>query len=165
MPPLTAVAPGVTRVNRHVNAPRQRVYEALVDPQAVAAWMVPDGMTSHVHEFDAREGGHFRISLTYLGEARGKTDGRTDTYHGHFVRLVPDRQVVQMMSFETDDPAMKGEMTVRFTLADAAGGTDVMGEHLNVPTGIAPEDNETGWRMALDKLARLVESSSGTMQV
>jgi hypothetical protein len=26
---------------------------------------VPDGMTCHVHAFDAREGGSFRISLTY----------------------------------------------------------------------------------------------------
>jgi hypothetical protein len=28
-------------------------------------WMVPTGMTSHVHAFDLREGGSFRISLTY----------------------------------------------------------------------------------------------------
>jgi hypothetical protein len=39
------------------------VYRARLDPHAAATWMVPDGMTSHVHEFDAREG-CFRISLT-----------------------------------------------------------------------------------------------------
>jgi len=27
--------------------------------------MVPEGMTSEVHAFDARDGGEFRISLTY----------------------------------------------------------------------------------------------------
>jgi hypothetical protein len=27
--------------------------------------MVPESMTSHVHSFEAREGGEFRISLTY----------------------------------------------------------------------------------------------------
>ncbi len=27
--------------------------------------MVPDDMSSRVHSFDAREGGSFRISLTY----------------------------------------------------------------------------------------------------
>ncbi len=51
-----------TRVSRRVNAPRAAVYQALLDPRAVATWMVPDGMTSHVHAFDAREGGAFRIS-------------------------------------------------------------------------------------------------------
>jgi hypothetical protein len=42
--------------------PRREVYRALLDERAVATWMVPDGMTSHVHAFEAREGGLFRIS-------------------------------------------------------------------------------------------------------
>jgi uncharacterized protein YndB with AHSA1/START domain len=54
-----------TRIKRHLNAPRAVVYRALVDARAVAQWMVPNGMTSRVHAFDAREGGSFRISLTY----------------------------------------------------------------------------------------------------
>lgn len=85
-------------------------------------------MASHVHEFDPREGGLFRISLTYDEQTgTGKTTAHTDTYHGHFVRLVPDEQVVEMMEFETDDAAMQGEMTVTFTLTDAGRGTDVLG--------------------------------------
>jgi uncharacterized protein YndB with AHSA1/START domain len=54
-----------TRITRHINAPRAAVYRALLDARAVATWKVPTGMTSHVHAFDAREGGSFRISLTY----------------------------------------------------------------------------------------------------
>ena len=49
-----------TRLRRHLRAPRAHVYRALVDPGAVAAWMVPTGMRSEVHAFDAREGGAFR---------------------------------------------------------------------------------------------------------
>jgi hypothetical protein len=48
-------------------------------------------------------------------------------------------------------------MTITFTLADAAGGTDVDAIHDNLPPGLSPADNETGWRMSLEKLARLVE--------
>ncbi|MDL5502218.1 MAG: SRPBCC domain-containing protein, partial [Candidatus Methanoperedens sp.] len=78
-----------TRISRHVNAPRPIVYRALLDARAVAKWMVPTGMTSHVHEFDPREGGSFRISLTYdTPTGTGKTTAHTDTYHGRFVRLV-----------------------------------------------------------------------------
>ena len=120
--------------------------------------MVPTGMTSHVHAFDAREGGLFRISLTYdAPTGTGKTTAHTDTYHGRFVKLVPNEQVVEMMEFETADPAMRGEMTVTFTLADADGGTSVLAVHDNLPPGLSPADNETGWRMALDKLVALVE--------
>ena len=36
-------------------------------------------------------------------------------------------------------------------------GTDVLGVHENLPPGVGLADNETGWRMALDKLAAFVE--------
>jgi uncharacterized protein YndB with AHSA1/START domain len=54
-----------TRIGRHINAPRAKVYSALLDPIAIAQWKVPTGMTCHVHTFEGREGGRFRISLTY----------------------------------------------------------------------------------------------------
>lgn len=148
-----------TQVTRHIRAPRTLVYQALLDAAAVQQWMVPDGMSSHVHAFDAREGGTFRISLTYEGPTTaGKTSERTDSFHGRFVRLVPDTEVVQAVEFETDDPATKGEMTITYRLADARGGTDVVGLHENLPPGVSPEDNELGWSMSLGKLATLVES-------
>ena len=148
-----------TRLTQHVHAPRAAVYRALLDAHAVATWMVPDGMTSHVHAFDGREGGSFRISLTYdTPTGTGKTTAHTDTYHGRFVKLVPHEQVIQVMEFETEDDSLRGEMTITFTLTEADGGTDVLGVHANLPPGVAPADNETGWRMALEKLARLVEA-------
>src|SRR3954468_24607718 len=100
------MATNSTRINRHVNAPRVNVYRALLDARAVATWMVPSGMTSHVHVFDAREGGSFRISLTYDAPTRtGKTTANTDTYHGRFVKLVANEQVVEIMEFKTADAA------------------------------------------------------------
>jgi hypothetical protein len=40
-------------------------------------------MTSHVHAFDPREGGSFRISLAYEGPTgTGKTTAHTDTFDG-----------------------------------------------------------------------------------
>jgi len=102
------------------------VYRALIDARAVATWMVPIGMTSHVHTFDAREGGAFRISLTYdAPTGTGKTTAHNDTFHGRFVKLVANEQVVEVIEFETTDLALRGEMTITTTLADAHGGTDV----------------------------------------
>ncbi len=130
----------------------------------VAKWRVPDGMTAHVHAFDAREGGTFRISLTYdTSTDIGKTDPHTDTYHGRFVKLVPNEQVVEVDEFETADPALQGEMTSSITLADADGGTDLFAVHDRLPPGLSPVDNETGWRMALAKLKALVESGEGAL--
>lgn len=168
-----------TRLVRRIRAPRAVVYRALLDPAAVQQWMVPDGMTSEVHEFEAREGGGFRISLTYdEPTGTGKTSSRTDTFHGRFARLVPDTEVVQVVEFETDDPSMQGEMTITYRLTDLArdggddparpgnGGvpgtevpdTEVIGHHEHVPPGVSPADNELGWTMSMGKLARLVEA-------
>jgi uncharacterized protein YndB with AHSA1/START domain len=148
-----------TQISRRIHAPRSAVYRSLLDARLIAQWKVPDGMTCHVHEFDARQGGKFRISLTYdAPDGRGKTTAHTDTYHGRFEKLVPDEQVVEIDEFETDDPALCGEMTITITLTDADGGTDLVAVHDGLPDGVSPADNEIGWRMALEKLAALVEA-------
>jgi uncharacterized protein YndB with AHSA1/START domain len=148
-----------THIRRRINAPRAAVYRALLDANAVARWMVPAGMSSQVHTFDPREGGAFRISLTYEAPTgTGKTTAQTDTYHGRFVTLVPDEQVVEVVEFETEDPGLQGEMTISFTLTDAADGTEIVAVHDGLPAGLSPSDNETGWRMSLANLAALVEA-------
>ncbi len=152
----------MTRITRHINAPRADVYRALLDARAVATWKVPDGMTCRVHAFDAREGGSIRISLTYdAPTGTGKTTAHTDTYHGRFMKLVPNEQVVEVDEFETTDPALVGEMTITITLADADGGTELLAVHDGLPPGVSIADNETGWRMSLAKLAALVEVGKG----
>jgi uncharacterized protein YndB with AHSA1/START domain len=122
-------------------------------------WRVPTGMTSQIHSFDAREGGLFRVSLTYdKPTGTGKTNPHTDTYHGRFLKLVENEQVIEVVEFETMDPSLQGEMTITTTLTDADGGTILLAEHDRLPPGVSPTDNEAGWHAALAKLAALVES-------
>lgn len=148
-----------TQVTRHIRAPRPVVYRALVDADAIAKWRVPDGMRSHVHEFSAVEGGTFRVSLIYdAPTSAGKSEAHTDTYHGHFATLIPGERVVEVIEFETADPSFAGQMTMTTTLSDAPVGTEVTITHVGLPTGVSTTDNETGTRMALANLARLVES-------
>jgi uncharacterized protein YndB with AHSA1/START domain len=147
-----------TRVAAHVRAPRAAVYRALLDADAIAKWRVPAGMSSQVHEFDAREGGRFRVSLSYdVADATGKSAAHTDTYHGYFAELVPDERVVEVFEFETAAAELEGTMTMTTTLADAAGGTDIVITHEGIPDGVPAADNETGTRMSLANLAELLE--------
>jgi uncharacterized protein YndB with AHSA1/START domain len=115
-------------------------------------------MRAEVHEWDPTEGGAIRVSLTYDAPDRtGKSQGRTDTYHGRFVRLVPGELVVEADEFETDDPALQGEMLITITLADADGGTELTAIHEGLPDSVAPADNELGWQESLARLAALLE--------
>jgi uncharacterized protein YndB with AHSA1/START domain len=148
-----------TRISLHIDAPRPQVYAALIAADAIAQWKVPDGMSLVVHEFEGREGGRYRISLTYEepGHA-GKTSAHTDTYHGYFKELIVNERVVEVMEFETSNPERQGQMTSTIELTDERGGTRLVALHEGVPAGVAPKDNETGWRMSLAKLAKLVQA-------
>ena len=146
-----------TQIRRFIPADRSRVYKTILDPELLPAWKVPDGMDLEVHEFDAREGGQLRISLTYRDDSsEGKSSAHTDTYYGRFVRLIPDELIVEQDHFESTDPSFAGPMTVTIRLAEAPGGTELVATHEGVPDGVALADNELGWNMALDKLAALM---------
>src|SRR5512133_2654729 len=66
--------------SRVIAAPPDRVYAALVDPEALTAWLPPDGMSGSFERFDARPGGSYRLVLTYAdaSTARGKATADSD---------------------------------------------------------------------------------------
>jgi uncharacterized protein YndB with AHSA1/START domain len=78
-----ANSPASTRTSRVIKAPREALYRAFTDPAALAAWLAPGEMTGKVHEFDARVGGGYRMSLFYPSSEetyRGKTSEREDRF-------------------------------------------------------------------------------------
>jgi uncharacterized protein YndB with AHSA1/START domain len=113
-----------------------------------------------MYVFDAREGGTFRMSLTYLHPqhpAGGKTSADTDTFQGRFIELVPYQKIVEVIVFESQDPSFAGEMKITTSFADTAEGTEVTVLCQDIPPGVRPEDNELGTKQSRQKLAALVE--------
>jgi uncharacterized protein YndB with AHSA1/START domain len=153
-------APTSTVVSRVINAPREAVYRAFLDRDALTAWLPPDTMTGVVHAFDGREGGAFRMSLEYPEgdrSSRGKTSERTDTFRGRFVKLIPNERIVWATEFESADPSFAGEMIVSWTLEPAGSGTRITVLCEDIPRGIRLEDNEAGCRATLEKLASFLD--------
>jgi uncharacterized protein YndB with AHSA1/START domain len=152
-----------TKVARLIDAPRERIYRALTDPEALVAWLPPGTMRGVMHAFEARVGGGYRMSLFYPDDesaARGKTSEREDRVNVRFVELTPPARIVEAVTFDTAQAAFRGEMTIIWTLAADGGGTQVAVACRNLPPGIRPEDNETGSRQSLEQLARYVEDES-----
>jgi uncharacterized protein YndB with AHSA1/START domain len=152
-----------TRVSHIIKAPREVVYRAFLEPAAVASWLPPDGMKGLIYTFNPREGGRFRMSLTYLDRLdspRGKTSEDTDTFEGRFVELLPYEKIVWVVEFESPQPDFAGEMKISWLLADADGGTEVTALCEDIPEGIRLEDNETGSRSSLRKLAAFIEGGT-----
>jgi uncharacterized protein YndB with AHSA1/START domain len=152
-----------TQVSTVIKASREAVYQACLDPDALASWRVPDNMAGHVHVFEAREGGSYQMSLTYQDPAHspgGKTSHDTDTFQGRFLELVPDEKIVEVVAVESHDPSFAGDMKITTRLTDAGEGTRVTILCEDIPTGVRPEDNEKGCRQSLRKLVALVETSN-----
>lgn len=143
-----------------IRARPDELYAAFVDPAILVAWLPPARMTGHIHEFDARVGGGYRMSLFYPPDDRtfrGKTSDGEDMVHVRFVELTPPRRIVEAVDFVTTDPAFRGEMTLTATFDAVPGGTEVTLIFENLPSGLRPEDNEAGSRASLEQLAHLLE--------
>ena len=149
-----------SRISRVVRARPEELYAAFLDPAALVDWLPPAEMTGEIHEFDARVGGGYRMSLFYPPDEhafRGKTSDREDMVNVRFVELAPPRLIVEIVSFVSADPAFLGEMTMTATFEEVSGGTEVTLLFENLPRGLRPEDNETGARLSLEQLARRIE--------
>ena len=148
--------------SRVIAAPVDRVFAALVDPDALAAWLPPDGMSGRFERFDARPGGSYRLVLTYAdaSAAPGKATADSDIVDGRFVDIVPGTRVVQAVDFVSDDPAFRGTMTMTWAVAPVVGGTRVDIRADDVPSGISPEDHAAGLASSLANLAAFVAPAS-----
>ena len=142
-----------------IQAPPHAVYWAFMDPEALVAWLPPKGMEGRVDAFDAREGGTYRMTLTYTDSDHptGKTSDNSDVVQGEFLELVPDKRIVQRIVFESDDPAFAGAMTMTWNLDEVPEGTKVTIICENVPEGIGQDDHETGMNSTLANLAAFLK--------
>ena len=102
--------PRTDRASRVIAAPLDHVYAALVNPEALTAWLPPTGMTGRFERFDPRPGGSYRLVLTYAdaSAARGKSTAANDIVESRFVDLIPGVRVVQAVDFVSGDPAYAG---------------------------------------------------------
>jgi uncharacterized protein YndB with AHSA1/START domain len=139
-------------------APLERVWGAMVDPEALLAWLPPGGMTGRFERFDARPGGSYRMVLTYADAsgAPGKATADSDIVEARFIDIVPGQRVVQAVDFISDDPANAGTMTMTWEVTAVGAGTrvDIVAE--DVPDGISAEDHAAGLSSSLAKLAAYV---------
>lgn len=149
--------------SRVIRAGPDRVFAALLDPEALVVWLPPAGMTGRFEGFDARPGGSYRLVLTYEDDSSGsgKATPGSDIVDTRFVDIVPGVRVVQEVDFVSDDPAFAGTMTMTWALSAADGGTRVEIRADDVPAGITPEDHAVGLASSLANLAEFLEVRDG----
>ena len=151
--------PRTDKASRFIAAAHERVYAALLDPEALTAWVPPGDMTGSIERFDARPGGSYRMVLTYpdASGSRGKSTPDSDIGEACFIELVPGQRVVYAADFVSDDPAYASTMTMTWEVTAVHEGTRVDITADNVPDGVTQQDHVAGMTSSLDKLAQHLE--------
>ena len=120
-------------------------------------------MTGRMLAFAFREGGAYRMRLTYNEPqpTLGKTSENADEVAVRFVKLVPNERIEQAVTFASEDPSFQGEMRITWTLESRPIGTLVTVRCEDVPAGIQPEDHQVGLASTLSNLAAFTAGSAG----
>ena len=137
-------------ITRILDASREMVFNAWIDPEHLKHWWGPTGFTNPVCEVDPRPGGAIRIHMR-------APDGVVYPMTGVFLEVVePERLVFTSNALDKDGNAMFGNLnTVTFTEHE---GKTKLTLHAKVQTATeqaAPylKGMEEGWKLTLDRLA------------
>jgi uncharacterized protein YndB with AHSA1/START domain len=143
-----------------MKAPVSRVFNSLVDQEALETWLPPGDMAGRFETFDPRPGGSYRLVLTYANPAisQAKSTDNSDIVDVRYLDIVPNDRVVQAVDFVSDVPEFAGTMTMTWLVRGEIEGTRVEIVAENVPDGISAEDHAVGLASSLDNLASFVES-------
>jgi len=110
-------AANTIRLHRVLRAAPERVYRAFLDPDAMVKWLPPNGFTGKVHQLDARVGGTYRMSFANF------TTGKSHSFHGEYLELVPNEKIRYTDRF--DDPNLPGEIQATVTFKQVSCGTEL----------------------------------------
>jgi len=135
---------------RVLDAPRPRVFRALIEPDELARWWGPAGFTSPGIELDPRVGGTYRIAMQ-------PPEG--DPFHlaGEFREVDPPARLSYTFRWEDPDPDDR-ENVVVLSLRDLGDSTELVLDHGPFATEGRLELHRDGWGDSLDKLQDLVSS-------
>jgi uncharacterized protein YndB with AHSA1/START domain len=103
---------------RTFDAPREKVWKALTDPEAVPHWWGRHGTTTIVEEMDVRPGGKWR----YVSRAGDRDDV---TFYGEYLEVDPPKGYKWTFMFDVEGVGPMGGPET-WTLEDLGGRTKVI---------------------------------------
>ncbi len=141
-------APTVLRLARTFAAPREAVFRAFTEAEAMSEWFGPKGCTCRNVVSDARPGGRYSLEM-HTGEG--------NVYHlsGAFREVTPPERLVYTWVWGEGDFAGV-ETLVTLAFHDRGGQTELDLTHELLPGERARELHEQGWSSSFDCLAEVL---------
>lgn len=130
----------VLEISRRLKAPREAVFRAWTEPEALSAWMGPEGVQTRDVKVDLRVGGGYSLVMD------GK-DGGEHALSGVYKEISPPEKLVFTFAWGQGD--LKDlEMLVTLTFAEVEGGTLMTLVQERIPRETARQAHKEGWTSA-----------------
>ena len=148
---LSVLSETEIELTREFDAPRQLVFEAMLDPALIPQWWGPRRYTTEVDKMDVRVGGTWR----FVNRA---ADGGEHWFHGEYREIVPPERVVQTFEYEP----LAGHFSVdTMTLEDLGDGRTLMRVRSRFSSkedrdGMLQSGAESGARETYERLAEIL---------
>ena len=143
------------RLSRSYPAPREELYRAWTDPQALEHWFAPDPeFVTKVPILELRPGGRYRVEMT--------KGGATHVAVGRYQEVRPPERLVFTWKWETDPDRGTEDTIVTVEFLDRGQSTEVILTHEKFPTAAARDDHGKGWTGCLEMLARYLSERSAS---
>lgn len=138
-------ADGLTlHLEKALDAPRDLVFSACVDPDRLAEWWGPSGFTSPSIELDARMGGTYRIGMQ-------PPDGELFYLRGEFREVDVPNRLVYTFEWEDPDPDDR-ETVVTLVFLETGEGTTVVLDQGTFATEARYALHQAGWTESFGRL-------------
>lgn len=140
------------RLTRVIRAPRQKVYDAWVDPKVRKLWWCASPeMKPGICEIDAKVGGRFRVGM--IGP-----DGTEHNATGEFTEMDPPNKLVFTWTWE-HDPSFGGDSLITIKLFETTfkdePATELLFLHERLNTPQERSDHTWGWMGCIKNLGKL----------
>lgn len=131
-------------ITRRFNAPRERVFEAFTDAQAMQEWYGPETFTCPRVESDPRSGGKYLIEMR-------SPDGAPHIVTGEYKIVNPPEKLVFTWAWlQGKEPGHESLVTITFIAKDS--GTEMTLLHSGLASVEDANSHEGGWSSSLNDL-------------
>jgi uncharacterized protein YndB with AHSA1/START domain len=140
----------------HINAPAQKVFQALIDPKQLMRWWNSDECQTELFEMDTRPGGKWRFVTK---KSKLNVNGVSQFFcDGEVLEFDPPRLLSYTWIANWHDDKTR-RTVVRWELTPAKDGTHVKVTHSGLAQeAVARKDYSGGWPGVVEALKKFVEN-------
>lgn len=146
MPTPTSDKATTLIMRRTFSAPRERVFRAWTEREALQRWFKPMGRGLTVSKLECWVGGSFRFDLA---------DG-SDSMMGTYLEIVQPAKLVFTWSFASK-PSMQTVVTVEFI--ERGSATEAILTHERLSSEERRASHQAGWQSLLEQLAEFLSTN------